>query len=147
MIDIETVTRIRQLHHAERWPVGTIAAHLGLHHETVERALSEEPPAEPVLRPSGLDPYAAFMREVLTKYPRLTATRLWRMLRERGCPLSARQVRRKVAELRPTPRESFLRRRTFAGEDYVQRGVMLSAPRCCRCRAIYRRPAPSQDFT
>jgi transposase len=39
------------------------------------------------------------------------------MLRERGCPLSIRQVRRKVAELRPSPREGFLRRRTFAGEE------------------------------
>ena len=117
MIDIETVTRIRQLHHGEHWPVGTIAAQLGLHHETVERALREEPPAEPPPRPSGLDPYVDFMREVLTKYSRLTATRLWQMLRERGCPLSARQVRRKVAELRPKPCEGFLRRRTFAGEE------------------------------
>lgn len=117
MIDLETVTRIRQLHHAEGWPVGTIAAQLGLHHETVERALSEDAQPEKAPRQSGLDPYVAFMREVLAKYPRLTATRLWQMLRERGCPMSARQVRRKVAELRPTPREGFLRRRTFAGEE------------------------------
>jgi len=117
VIDIETVTRIRQLHHAERWPIGTIAAQLGLHHETVERALSEEAPAEPPPRASQLDPYLAFTREILAKYPRLTATRLWHMLRERGCPLSTRQVRRKVAELRPVPREGFLRRRTFAGEE------------------------------
>lgn len=117
MIDLETVARIRQLHHAERWPVGTIAAELGLHHETVERALSEQPRAEPLLRPSRLDPYLDFIRETLTRYPRLRSTRLWQMLRERGCPLSARQVRRKVAELRPTPREAFLRRRTFVGEE------------------------------
>ena len=117
MIDLDTVTRIRHLHHAERWPVGTIAAELGLHHETVERALSEQPPAEPPPRPSQLDPYLDFIRETLTKYPRLRSTRLWQMLRERGCPLSARQVRRKVAELRPTPREAFLRRRTFVGEE------------------------------
>ena len=117
MIDLETVARIRQLHHAERWPVGTIAVQLGLHHETVERALREQASAEPVPRPSGLDPYVAYAREVLQRYPRLTATRLWHMLRERGCPLSVRQVRRKVAELRPSPREGFLRRRTFAGEE------------------------------
>jgi transposase len=117
VIDIETVTRIRQLYHAEHWAVGTIAAQLGLHHETVERALSEEASPEPPPRPSQLDPYLALTREVLAKYPRLTATRLWHMLRERGCPLSARQVRRKVAELRPITRESFLRRRTFAGEE------------------------------
>ncbi len=117
MIDLETVTRIRQLHHAERWPVGTIAVQLGLHHETVERALLEQASGEPVPRPSALDPYVAYAREVLQRYPRLTATRLWHMLRERGCPLSVRQVRRKVAELRPGPREGFLRRRTFAGEE------------------------------
>ena len=117
MIDLETVTRIRQLHHAERWPVGTIAAELGLHHETVERVLSERPRAELPPRPSQLDSYLGFIRETLAQYPRLRATRLWQMLRERGCALSARQVRRKVAELRPTPREAFLRRRTFAGEE------------------------------
>lgn len=117
MIDLETVARIRQLHHAERWPVGTIAVQLGLHHETVERALREQASAEPAPRPSGLDPYVVYAREVLQRYPRLTATRLWHMLRERGCPLSIRQVRRKVAELRPSPREGFLRRRTFAGEE------------------------------
>ena len=41
MIDLETVARIRHLHYAEHWPVGTIAAELGLHHETVEGALRE----------------------------------------------------------------------------------------------------------
>jgi transposase len=39
------------------------------------------------------------------------------MLRERGCTLSPRQVRKKVAELRPNAREAFLRRRTFPAEE------------------------------
>jgi transposase len=117
VIDLETVTRIRHLHHAEGWPVGTIAAELGLHHETVERALTEQPRARPAPRPSRFDPYASFAREVLDKHPRLRATRLWHMLRERGCTLSVRQVRQKVAELRPTLREAFLRRRTFPAEE------------------------------
>lgn len=117
MIDAETLARIRHLHHAEGWPVGTIAAQLGLHHQTVERALAEQPWAEPPPRASGLDPYVEFARETLLRYPRLTSTRLWQMLRERGCPLSPRQVRRKVAALRPRPREAFLRRRTFPGEE------------------------------
>lgn len=117
MIDVETVAHIRHLHHAEGWPVGTIAAQLRLHHETVERALSEQVRAEASPRPSGIDPYMDFVRETLLRYPRLRSTRLWQMLRERGCPLSARQVRRKVAELRPRPREAFMRRRTFPGEE------------------------------
>lgn len=117
MIDLETVTRIRQLHHAEHWPVGTIATELGLHHETVERALLEESRTKPAPRPSRFDPYLGFVRETLARYPRLRATRLWHMLRERGCTLSVRQVRHKVAELRPTTHEAFLRRRTFVAEE------------------------------
>jgi len=117
VIDAETVARIRHLHHAEGWLVGTIAAQLGLHHDTVERALLEQPRVEAPVRPSGLDQYVEFVRETLERYPRLTSTRLWHMLRVRGCTLSPRQVRRKVSELRPLPREAFLRRRTFPGEE------------------------------
>ena len=117
MIDVETVARIRQLHHAEQWSVGTIAEQLRLHHETVTRALEEGPKAELPPRPSRLDPYLDFIRETLERYPRLTSTRLWQMLRARGCPLSPRQVRRKVARLRPSRREAFLRRRTFPAEE------------------------------
>jgi transposase len=128
------VARIRHLHHAEGWPVGTIAAQLGLHHETVERALKEQARVEPLMRPSGLDPYLAFARETLERYPSLTSTRLWQMLHERGCPLSPRQVRRKAAQLRPRPREAFLRRRTFPAEeaqvDWASFGhVMVGAAR------------------
>lgn len=117
MIDLEAVARIRHLYYAEHWRVGTIAQELGLHHETVQRALSEGPRAPAGLRPSRFDPYVGFVREVLDRHPRLTATRLWHMLRERGCPLSVRQVREKVSPLRPSRQEAFLRRRTFAGEE------------------------------
>jgi transposase len=117
VIDVEAVARIRRLHYAEHWRVGTIAKELGLHHETVQRALSEGPRAPAGPRLSLFDPYVGFVREVLEQYPRLTATRLWHMLRERGCPLSVRQVREKVRGLRPSWREAFLRRRTFAGEE------------------------------
>jgi transposase len=117
VIDLETVTRIRHLHYAEHWPVGTIAAELGLHHVTVERALREESPTRPAPRSSRFDPYLGFAREMLEKYPRLRSTRLWHMLRARGCTLSVRCVREKVAELRPAPREAFLRRQTFPAEE------------------------------
>jgi transposase len=97
--------------------VGTIARELGLHDETVARALTDGPRTKQTLRPSQFDPYATFAREILEKHPRLRATRVWHMLRERGCTLSVRQVRDKVAELRPAPREAFLRRRTFVAEE------------------------------
>jgi transposase len=117
VIDLETMARIRHLRHAENWPVGTIAAELGLHHGTVEHAIEEQAQAAPPPRASQLDAYLDFIQQTLREHPRLRATRIWRMLRERGYPGSARQVRRKVAELRPAPREAFLRRRTFPGEE------------------------------
>jgi transposase len=117
VIDLETVARIRQLYYGEHWRVGTIAAELGLHHATVERVLWDETRAKPAQRPSRFDAYASFTREVLEKYPRLRATRLWQMLRERGCDLSIRQVREKVRDLRPAPREAFLVRRVFPAEE------------------------------
>ncbi len=117
MIDLETLTRIRQLYYGEHWRVGTIAAELGLHHATVEGALRDETRAKPAPRPSRFDPFVGFAHEMLEKYPRLRATRLWQMLRERGCTLSVRQVRDKVKGLRPAPREAFLVRRTFRAEE------------------------------
>ena len=117
MIDRQTVARIRQLYYAEHWTVGTIAAELGLHHETVENALHEKTRANSAPRPSLLDAYLDFIRQVLENYPRLTATRIFAMLKQRGYSGKERQVRRTVAKLRPPRREPFLRRRTFAGEE------------------------------
>ncbi len=118
MIDRELFVRIRHLFFAEHWRVGTIATDLGLHHETVEKALFGGPRPVPPPYPSALDPYMDFMRETLEKHPRLTATRLHRMLGERGYTGSARQVRRRVATIRPRRgAEAFLRRRTFPGEE------------------------------
>lgn len=117
MIDLETTGRIRRLYYAEHWKVNTIATELGVHHETVKRAVEGLPRTAPSPRPSKFDPYVDFARQVLEAHPRLRATRLWHMLRERGCPLSVRQVRERVALLRPAPREAFLRRRTFPGDE------------------------------
>jgi hypothetical protein len=114
----ELIGRIRRLFFAEHWKVGTIATDLGLHHDTVEKALYGGPRPVPPPRPSALDPYIEFMRKTLEEHPRLTATRLYRMLRERGYKGSARQVRRRVTEIRPRRcAEAFLRRRTFPGEE------------------------------
>lgn len=117
MIDRETVARIRHLHYAEHWTVGTIAAELGLHHETVENALHEKARASPAPRPSLLDPYLDFIQQTLEEHHDLTATRIYAMVKERGYSGKERQVRRKMAQLRPRRREAFLRRRTFAGEE------------------------------
>jgi transposase len=119
MISNEEVARIRHLFHAEHWKIGTIAAELGLHPETVSRALETDrfQNNHSRLRDRLIDPYLDFLRQTLQQYPRLRATRLFEMVRPRGYTGSITQLRRVVAELRPAHREGFLRLRTFPGEQ------------------------------
>ncbi len=118
MIPPETVAQIRHLFHAEHWKVGTIAAQLGVHHDTVRRALQTDRfNRDRIVRPTLVDPYTDFIRENLSRYPRLRATRIYQMIVARGYRGSECTVRRAVAGLRPTHREAFLRLRTFPGEQ------------------------------
>jgi transposase len=120
MIPPDLRTRIRRLFFAEHWRVGTIAAELGVHHDAVRRAIEAERFIRPdtVVRPSMLDPYKAFLAETLEQHPRLRATRLFEMARDRGYHGSVVQLRRHVARIRPTPRsEAYLRLHTLPGEQ------------------------------
>ncbi len=119
MIPPAQVTEIRRLFFAEYWRVGTIATQLGLHPDTVRRALATERFARPaVVRPSLLDPYRAFLQATLQQYPRLRATRLFEMVRARGYPGSVVQLRRVVRTLRPVPAaEAYLRLTLLVGEQ------------------------------
>ncbi|HKX58129.1 MAG TPA: IS21 family transposase [Steroidobacteraceae bacterium] len=119
MIPPEQLAEIRRLFFAEHWKLGTIASALGLHPDTVRRAVQTERFNEKLktLRPSRLDPYVNFIRETLERYPRLRATRIHDMIRSRGYEGSAVQVRRLVARLRPVRREPFLALRAFPGEE------------------------------
>jgi len=120
MIPPELHAQIRRLFYAEHWRLNTIADQLGVHHDTVRRAVESERFIRPgaQIRPSALDPYKAFIRATLEQYPRLRATRLWAMVRERGYPGSAIQVQRYVRTVRPAARaEAYLRLDTFAGEQ------------------------------
>lgn len=111
---------IRRLFYAEHWPVDTIATTLGVHHDTVRRAVESERFIRPgrQIRPSLLDPYKAFLTATLEQYPRLRATRLWAMVRERGYPGSVIQVQRYVRTVRPAARaEAYLRLETLPGEQ------------------------------
>jgi transposase len=118
MIGVELVARIRHLFHAEHWRIGTIAQQLGLHHDTVRRALQTERFSRPrLLRPSITDPFVEFVQQTLQHYPRLRATRIFQMVRDRGYRGSVVQLRRLVARLRPIPHEAFLRLSTFPGEQ------------------------------
>lgn len=119
-LPVEVVANIRRLHFAEHWKVGTIAAQLGVHHDAVERALGLEArgPLAARIAPMKLDPYKPFIRETLETYPRLTASRLFHMVKGRGYAGSEIQVRRFVRQVRPEAKiEAYFRRETMPGEE------------------------------
>jgi transposase len=118
MIDAELVTKIRNLYYGEHWKIGTIAAELGLHHQTVREALETDRfnRARKLYR-SNVDPYIDFIRLTLDQHPRLRATRIYQMLVVRGYTGSVVQLRRVVRHLRPPSKEAFLRLKTFPGQE------------------------------
>ena len=118
MIDPELRARIRRLHFAEHWRIGTIATELGLHHDTVERAIDVQRKGVRLVRGSKLDPFRDFVTETLTAHPRLRATRLFEMLRVRGYTGCLTLVRGLARGSRPAARsEAFFRLRTMPGEQ------------------------------
>ena len=120
MITAEREAAVLRLYHAEKWRIGTIATQLGLHHSTVRRVLAQNgvPEAKRTTRPSMVDPYLSFIEGTLDKYPRLPASRLYAMVRERGYPGQQDHFRSIVARLRPRPpAEAFLRLSTLPGEQ------------------------------
>lgn len=115
----ESATILR-LHHAEQWPVGTIGAALGRHHDTVERVLAQSglPITKSSPRTRLVDPYLPFIQETLAKYPRLRASRLWSMVRQRGYTGSKSGFRAIVSRLRPRRHaEAYLRRSVLPGQE------------------------------
>lgn len=120
MISDEQRTKIRRLFFAEHWKIGTIAAELGLHHDTVELAVEPRRFVKRGLISSVtlLDPYCAFIEQTLEQYPRLRATRIYDMIRDRGYAGSVYAVRRLVRKIRPVSRhEAFFRLTVLPGEQ------------------------------
>jgi transposase len=120
MISAELEAAILRLYHAEKWRIGTVAAQLGVHHTTVRRVLAQAqiPAGRQSIRPSIADPYLSFIVATLEKYPRLRASRLYEMVRQRGYPGRPDHFRSIVARFRPRPpAEAYLRLRSLPGEQ------------------------------
>jgi len=120
VIAAELEAEILRLHHAERWPAGTIARQLSLHHSTVRRVLAQAGIAagRQSARRSIADPYLDFIAETLGRYPRLSAARLFTMVQGRGYAGGPDHFRSVVARVRPRrPAEAYLRLRTLPGEQ------------------------------
>ena len=88
MIPKETEADILRLFHAEKWPIGTIAGQLGVHHTTVQRVLQQTGVEIQAVapRPSMADPFLPYIVEQLEKYSGLRASRLFQMVKARGYP-------------------------------------------------------------
>jgi transposase len=118
MINPETRAQIRRYFYAEHWKIGTIARELSVHPDGVRNAIeSNRFNVSQPMRASITDPYMAFVRQILDQHPRLRATRIHQMIRERGYTGSVIQLRRAVAQLRPPAREPFLRLESFPAEQ------------------------------
>src|SRR5205823_3477453 len=92
---------------------------LGVHHDVVERVIAKaQNPRAVEARPALIDPFVPFVRETWLKYPKLPATRLWAMCRERGYPGAKDHFRVMTKPFRPAPApEAFLRLKTLPGEQ------------------------------
>ena len=110
---------ILRLHHVEKWRPGTIARHLSVHFVTVKRVIErEDEVGEPVTRSSKVDPYLPFILDTLERFPKLTAARLYEMVRERGYLGRPSHFRAIIAKVRPRrPTEAYLRLRCTSGDQ------------------------------
>jgi transposase len=116
----EVEAQILRLHHVEKWRVGTISRQLHVHHGTVTRVLAQAglPRIDGPQRRSKVDPYLPLILETLKMYPKLTASRLFAMVCERGYKGSPDHFRHLIACVRPRPpAEAYLRLRTLGAEQ------------------------------
>ena len=119
-VEAQVEAEIRRLHFVEHWPVGTISKQLAVHADVVRRVVGLfSPRRKPAPRsPLLCAPFAEFIGETLARYPRLCATRLFDMVRERGYTGSLRTLREYAVRVRPAPRqEAFLRVESLVGEQ------------------------------
>lgn len=119
-ISAELEAQITRYYYVEKWRVGTITRHLGVHHTTVKRVLSQKGVVPVALKsqPSVLDPFIPFIQEQLRLFPTLRARRLYDMVCERGYTGGPDHFRHMIALYRPKPAaEAYLRLRTLPGEQ------------------------------
>lgn len=100
----ETELEILRLTDAEKLSPGTAASLVGVHHSVATRVQEQAVEGRPERAPreSKLAPYYGLLGETLKEYPKICATRLATMARERGFDGSDRIVQRYVIDIRPT---------------------------------------------
>lgn len=123
MIAVEDWAEIRRLHEVEKLSKRAISRCLGIHRNTVTRALeSDEPPVyrrEP--RGSILDPYKPKIHALLAKEPTLSGVRILEIIQEEGYRGKISILRDLLREIRPRykPKQVYIRMQYHPGE-YAQ---------------------------
>ena len=117
-ISRELEAEILRLYHAEGWRIGTVACQLRVHRDTVRRVLGKAGIEPRYPRPSMIEPFVPFIEDTFARFPTLRASRLYRMVRERGYIGSADHFRHLLVRYRPrATAEAYLRLRTLPGEQ------------------------------
>lgn len=119
-ISSDLEAKILRYYHVEKWRVGTIANQLNVHGGTVQRVLAQAGLSKTVIKPqkSIIDSFLPFILEQLDKYPKLTASRLYDMVCERGYAGGSNHFRHLIALYRKKPAaEAYLRLRTLPAEQ------------------------------
>lgn len=119
-ISKELEAEILRLYHVEGWRRGTISRMLRVHHATVDRILAKNGllPMPVSGRRSRVDPYMPFILSTLERFPKLNASRLYQMVKQRGYTGGPDYFRHFIARVRPVRSgEAFLRLSTLPGEQ------------------------------
>jgi len=120
MITPETRAEIFRLVRVEHLSMTKTSRLLGIHHSTVKRVLDSEgqSPTAHRVRRSALDPFASFICQKLEEYPKIKATAIWHMLKDRGYKGSQQSVRLRVKLLRGSQKKkAYLPLTAFAGDE------------------------------
>lgn len=113
MINMEDWAEIRRLYKVEKLSKRAIARRLGLHRDTVTRALSGDEPRryQRQKQPSILDPYKPKIHALLSEDHHLSGERIFEIIKAEGYPGKTSILRDYLRQVRPEykPREVYLR--------------------------------------
>jgi transposase len=117
-IDEHLRSQIRRLYYADHYKVYAICQVLGVHHDTVKRAINfAHFRAARQAAKSKLEPFHALIVEHLETYRRLTGTRLMQILVDRGYTGSISLLRLHLRRVRPRANKPYMRMTVHAGEQ------------------------------
>lgn len=123
MLTVETWAEIRRLHIVEKLSKRAIAKRLGVHRNTVTRALASQLPPryERPPRPSPLEPFKPRIQALLDLYPTLSGVRVRELLEVEGYQGSQTVLNDFLRDLRGSRRTPLVyQRTTYAPGDVAQ---------------------------